>query len=292
MSNLVSIIVPCYRQAQYLDEALQSVFDQIYTNWECIIVNDGSPDNTEGIAQEWVTKDNRFVYLYQENAGVSSARNKGIIIAKGKYIQFLDGDDILEANKINYQVQILDDNPDIDIVYGSSRYFFDDNKSNFYPIHYSGIVPTIEMDRKDKNQKDVLLYRNICTICASLYRKEIFEKIIFKNVVYEDWFLHIECAFNDFIFHYSNAENTCSFIRMTDESQMNKHAIENKSSNTFNEELEKLLTSKKYVSKLIGVRNLSQKKQEIRNKNIFKIILINITPPIIIKIYNKILFLK
>ena len=82
----VSIIVPCYNQAHYLDESLQSLLDQTYTNWECILVNDGSPDATEEIAKQWEARDSRFVYLYKENGGVSSARNLGIATAKADFI--------------------------------------------------------------------------------------------------------------------------------------------------------------------------------------------------------------
>ena len=60
---LISVIVPCYNQAQYLDECLQSVLEQTYQNWECIIVNDGSPDNTEEVVKKWTEKDPRFKYL-------------------------------------------------------------------------------------------------------------------------------------------------------------------------------------------------------------------------------------
>ena len=90
---LISVIVPCYNQAQYLDECLQSVLDQTYTDWECIIVNDGSPDHTEEIAKKWVEKDARFRYLLKENGGLSSARNAGIEIAEGEWILPLDADD-------------------------------------------------------------------------------------------------------------------------------------------------------------------------------------------------------
>ena len=96
---LISVIVPCYNQAQYLDECLQSVLDQTYTDWECIIVNDGSPDHTEEIAKKWVEKDTRFIYLSKENGGLSSARNAGIEIAKGEWIQFLDSDDKISNDK-------------------------------------------------------------------------------------------------------------------------------------------------------------------------------------------------
>ena len=90
---LISVVVPCYNQAQYLDECLQSVLDQTYRNWECIIVNDGSPDHTEEIAKKWVEKDTRFIYLFKENGGLSSARNAGIEISKGEWILPLDADD-------------------------------------------------------------------------------------------------------------------------------------------------------------------------------------------------------
>lgn len=90
---LISIIVPCYNQAQYLDECLESVLNQTFSNWECIIVNDGSPDHTEDIAKKWCEKDSRFIYLNKENGGLSSARNAGITIAKGEWILPLDSDD-------------------------------------------------------------------------------------------------------------------------------------------------------------------------------------------------------
>ena len=77
MKPLISVIVPCYKQVQYLDECLQSVLDQKYQNWECIVVNDGSPDRTEEVAKKWVKKDGRFRYIYKENGGLSSARNVG-----------------------------------------------------------------------------------------------------------------------------------------------------------------------------------------------------------------------
>jgi len=100
MSNTaISIIVPCYNQAAYLDECLQSLTDQTFTDWECIIVNDGSDDNTEEIAQKWVEKDSRFQYISKKNEGISSARNTGLQKASGDYIQFLDSDDTLQHEK-------------------------------------------------------------------------------------------------------------------------------------------------------------------------------------------------
>lgn len=124
----VSIIVPCYNQAQFLDEALQSVLDQTYTNWECIIVNDGSPDHTEAVAQKWVDKDARFVYLKKENGGLSSARNVGLDKSNGDFIQFLDSDDCLDKRKLELSLQELDSaiSKDVKVAITNFRRFVDE----------------------------------------------------------------------------------------------------------------------------------------------------------------------
>jgi len=123
MSDLVSIIVPCCNQAQYLDEALQSVLDQAYVNWECIIVNDGSIDNTMEIAQEWIAKDKRFVYLSQENQGVSSARNSGISLSTGAFILPLDADDKISPEYVGLAVESFQENGSLKVVYCKAEKF-------------------------------------------------------------------------------------------------------------------------------------------------------------------------
>lgn len=95
-----SIIVPCYNQALFLDECLRSVYNQTLENWECIIINDGSTDNTKDVAATWTQKDQRFRYFEQENQGVTSARNFGLDVMKGSWVQFLDGDDFLLSSKL------------------------------------------------------------------------------------------------------------------------------------------------------------------------------------------------
>ena len=138
-NTLVSIIVPCYNQAQYLDESLQSVLDQTYTNWECIIVNDGSPDNTEEVAKKWVKKDSRFLYLHKENGGLSSARNAGLEEAKGDYVQFLDSDDVLELEKLEKSIRKIKPkdqlNPNLLIVC-TFKTFENDIKQYYEPKNY------------------------------------------------------------------------------------------------------------------------------------------------------------
>jgi glycosyltransferase involved in cell wall biosynthesis len=104
----VSVIVTCFNYGQYLNDALRSVKQQTFESWECIVVDDGSTDDTRDIATAWSVKDKRFKYIYQENSGVSSARNTGLNEACGHYIQILDADDLLEIDKLKTDVNILD----------------------------------------------------------------------------------------------------------------------------------------------------------------------------------------
>lgn len=164
MSAIVSIIVPCYKQAQFLDETLQSVLNQVFINWECIIVNDGSPDNTEQIAQYWCEKDARFKYLSKVNAGLPAARNTGIKEAEGYLILPLDSDDILHEKYLSTLVPVLIKNKKLGIV-SCNRYFFKENKENVV-YEYKPIGTTY---------RD-LMFENIL-MPSSLYRKECWKQV-------------------------------------------------------------------------------------------------------------------
>jgi glycosyltransferase involved in cell wall biosynthesis len=106
--HLISVVIPCYNQAQYLPEALSSVLSQTYPDWECIIINDGSLDDTEAVSKAWASKDERFKYLKKENGGLGSARNVGLKSARGKCIQFLDADDVIHPDKFALQIKTLE----------------------------------------------------------------------------------------------------------------------------------------------------------------------------------------
>jgi len=94
----ISIIVPVYQVEKYLRRCLDSIVAQTFTDWECILVDDGSPDNSGKICDEYAEIDNRFRVFHQENAGVSAARNKGLDEAKGEWITFVDSDDYIEED--------------------------------------------------------------------------------------------------------------------------------------------------------------------------------------------------
>lgn len=122
---LVSVIVPCYNQGKYLPEALDSVLAQSYTHWECIIINDGSTDETESVAKAYCAKDQRFRYLCQENQGVVAAKNYAILQSQGKYILPLDGDDLLDKSFLEKATAILDHDVEMKIVCCRVKFFGD-----------------------------------------------------------------------------------------------------------------------------------------------------------------------
>lgn len=274
---LISIIIPCYNQAQYLDEAIGSLIKQTYTNWECIIVNDGSIDNTIDVALSLTKQDPRLRLINIENRGVSAARNIGIEHSRGDFIQFLDADDLIEVEKFKHQVELLSTRPDIDITYASSRYFYDDNPTALFPCNSYGIIPTVDTTLCDYGQTELLLQINICTMCAPLYRKKIFnDGIRFTSCPFEDWLMHIECSLAGFRFHYQHHEKALSLIRVTSNSQMKSHINQNTITGQFNQELSMLLTKYNYLNhKIVSLKN-------DKMVNVKKIIR-NLLPPIIYK---------
>lgn len=156
---LVSIIVPCYNQGAFLAEALDSVKDQTYSNWECVIVDDGSTDNSKEVALSYCDKDKRFSYIWQENQGPSIARNNAIKNSHGDYILPLDGDDKIHKEYVNHAANILKENENIKIVYCQAELFGE----------ASG-----EWIMEDYNI-DSFLVRN-CIFCTAMFRRKDYDE--------------------------------------------------------------------------------------------------------------------
>ena len=114
---VISVIIPCFNRERYLEAALQSVLWQTFTEWECILVDDGSTDRSAAIFQRHVDRDDRFRYLHEENQGPSAARNLAIGIARGEFVQFLDSDDIIPPGRFRRCVDRFRQEPDTDVVY-------------------------------------------------------------------------------------------------------------------------------------------------------------------------------
>ncbi|MDE3184128.1 MAG: glycosyltransferase family 2 protein [Bacteroidota bacterium] len=174
---VVSVILPCYNYAHFLGEALDSVLAQSYSHWECIIINDGSPDNTEEIALQYCNKDKRFKYLHKENGGPASARNFGIKLSAGKYILPLDPDDMIAEGFIEKALEIIESDPDVKIVASPAQMFGDVNK----------VIPIPAF-----NLRELLIVNYLFN--TSLYRREDFDKTNgYDEEIFglEDWDLWI-----------------------------------------------------------------------------------------------------
>ncbi len=216
---MVSIIIPTFNYAAYISETLNSVKHQTFSNWECIVVDDGSTDTTREIVENFATQDARFKYVYQENKGVSVARNCGVKIATGQYIQFLDGDDLLQENKLKSQIEVLEKNSHIDIVYNNVL-FFEDSNPTVFKTSLNGDKKNNWMPKISDKGADVIAQFstiNFMVINAPLLRKTIFSSVGFFNEklkALEDWDFWMRCALADCYFHFNESSNACALVRV------------------------------------------------------------------------------
>lgn len=120
-SPLVSIIVPVFNGEKYLCEAIESILAQTYQTIEIIIVDDGSTDNSSGVAKSFAPK---VRYVYQNKSGIGAALNRGIELSQGDFLAFLDADDLWIENKLMHQIAVFDNNPDVDILFGQVKQFY------------------------------------------------------------------------------------------------------------------------------------------------------------------------
>lgn len=146
-SNLISIITPMYNGEKYVSQTIESVISQTYPNWEMVIVDDGSKDNSPQIVESYSQKDKRIRLIRQSNAGSAAARNNALRHANGRYICFLDADDLLDCQFLEKQLDFLKDK-NAGIVYASYRRVNEENKEILKPfivpdkVNYKGLLKT------------------------------------------------------------------------------------------------------------------------------------------------------
>lgn len=169
---LISCIIPCYNVGLYLEEAIESIIKQVigFEKIELILVNDGSNDNTNEICEKYKKIYSNVVYINQKNSGVSIARNNGINSASGKYLTFLDGDDIWDIDAFKKGIKLLDSNSDIDFV--------------AFRVHqFEGVDKYHALDYKFDRDKIVDINEDITMIqtqvVSAIYRREFISKYSF-----------------------------------------------------------------------------------------------------------------
>jgi len=214
----ISVIIPCYNQGQYLPEALGSVLQQTYVNWECIIVNDGSEDNTEQVALKYQEKDSRFKYLFQENKGLSGARNAGLRLAAGNFIQFLDADDYLGKNKFGVFVNRLSVNPELELLI--SNFVLFNQQAN------GTIEPYCNLNR-EFDASNIIKYWDIeftIPIHCAIFNKKLLSKGFDINLkAKEDWVMWVDVFQQTPVYDFDNAPQAFYRIHQTNMTKDNLH---------------------------------------------------------------------
>jgi glycosyltransferase involved in cell wall biosynthesis len=216
----VSLIVPAFNYGAFLPVTLDSVLRQHFQDWELIVVDDGSTDDTASVVKKYRERDRRIVYAPQANQGVATARNAGLALAKGEYVQFLDADDLLENRKLDSQVRYLERNPQVDLVYGSARYFRsdhpDERRFGFLPESADKAwMP--EVSGTGKEVQPAIVKANIMVVHAALVRRSLVDQVgPFDQTVapLEDWDYWLRCALQGATFHYLDKADTLSLVRV------------------------------------------------------------------------------
>ena len=190
MNKLVSVIMPAFNAAKYIALSIESVKKQSYSNWELIIINDGSTDKTEEVIEPYLLKDNRIRYYSQANKGQGAARNMALQYANGDFLAFLDADDLWVPEKLEKQVEILSKNGNIDLLF-SSGFIFDE----------TGNIDSFDVKDQKWSKEDgavaKFIKKNRIPILSVLVKKELVVKAKGFNIDRkiqnaEDYFLWIK----------------------------------------------------------------------------------------------------
>lgn len=198
-NELISVIIPCFNQGKYLIQCLNSLFQQTHKDWEAIIIDDGSTENIKEYIKDYIPLDNIKLFR-QENKGLPAARNKGIELSTGKYIQFLDADDYIMPDKFAVQINEIIKN-EVDIAYCG---YFAFN----HPFENKGCTTDTKFDESKAFYEFSKRWENgLCVpIHCFLYSKYVFNEIgVFSTNLpnHEDWDLHLRISLAGFTYFHN-----------------------------------------------------------------------------------------
>ncbi len=172
--QLVSVIIPTYNRANYIKRTIESVIEQHYRPIELIVVDDGSTDLTKDVVSDlnkrcWDDAEISLHYLFQKRSGAAAARNKAFCISRGEFIQVIDSDDLLSANKLKNQVTALGNNPDFCVAYGNWKIHCD----RYGLMKYGPLRQKKPVESEDSMLRGYLSAEWFCPIHSYLFRREV-----------------------------------------------------------------------------------------------------------------------
>lgn len=183
MKPIISVIVPVYKVERYLDRCVTSILNQTFSNFELILVNDGSPDNCPRKCDEWEKKDRRILVVHKENGGLSSARNAGLERISGQYVCFVDSDDWIDSHMLQSLYELLNEHPECDIA--------ECDKMDAVSSKEQIVQPTLRVEVYDRDRMLRYFYRvdgeaSNTQVWNKLIRTDILNDFRFVDTLNED----------------------------------------------------------------------------------------------------------
>lgn len=206
----VSIIMPAYNSEKFVSQAIESVINQTYSEWELIIVDDGSTDQTGKIVDEFSKNDSRIKVFHQSNKGVSSARNYALERVTGDYVTFLDSDDVYHSERLKVMLDVLNKDPNCDAVFADYKEFRESTKVDDYDD-----VITSSIVFEEKIIEKVIQDTKLQFMCNVMMKSEIALKVRFADLKFAEDYCYIRdcsCYMNqitviDSILYYYRRDN-------------------------------------------------------------------------------------
>ena len=213
----VSIIMPAYNSEKYVSQAIESVINQTFSEWELIIVDDGSTDQTGKIIDEFSKKDSRIKVFHQSNKGVSSARNYALERVTGDYVTFLDSDDVYHPERLKLMLGVLIKDPDCDAAFadykecrGSTKVDDNDDVITSSIIFQEKIIETVIQDTR------------LQFMCNVMMKSEIARKVRFADLKFAEDYCYIrDCSF--YMKQITVIDSVLYYYRRDNENAMTSH---------------------------------------------------------------------
>lgn len=239
-NELVSIIVPIYNVEKYIRNGIESLLNQSYTNIEIILVDDGSPDNCPSICDEYAKKYDRVKVIHKKNGGVSSARNCGLDIAKGKYVTFVDGDDYVDTEYVSYLLDIIKkNNSDVGV----------------NTIHYSNSnIKTVDESIKCESSECII---------EKIYNGKV-DVAVWNKIYSKDFLLNNNIRFNEDIWYGEGMLFNIECLQYTDKVGIGKKYLYHQVFNT-----ESAMRKFNLKSQYCGLKSLDIQKSIWKKKNTY-----------------------